>query len=144
MTAVIVVGLDASHDSDRALTAAARLAERTEHVLVAVYVAHLTAAAAADPLCSSILMTSLDEAIDHCHMACELSLARTDVHWTFEVRHGDPASALMQAGIDHDADCIVVGRRGPRPLANRLLGSVTTRLVLRADRPVLVVPPSPA
>jgi nucleotide-binding universal stress UspA family protein len=144
MAAVIVVGVDAFHHNERALTAAARLAERTDHVLVAVYVAHIPAAAAADPLCGSIIMTSLDDTVDHCHMACELSLARTDVHWTFEVRHGDPASALMQAGIDHDADCIVVGRRGSRPLAARLLGSVTKRLVLHADRPVLVVPPSHA
>jgi nucleotide-binding universal stress UspA family protein len=136
----IVVGIDGSPDSDRALTAAAELAERTQHDLVVVHVTHLPALVAADPVGAGMVVNALDDSVDHCHMSCELALAATNVPWAFEVRHGDPAAELLQAGEDHDAACIVVGRHGHRRLTRVLLGSVTNRLVLHADRTVLVVP----
>jgi nucleotide-binding universal stress UspA family protein len=86
-----------------------------------------------------MVVSALDDSVDHYHMSCELAPAATKVPWAFEVGHGDPAAELLQAGEAHDAACIV-GRHGHRRLTRVLLGSVSNRLVLHADRPVLVVP----
>ncbi len=141
MAGVIVVGTNASTNSDHALSVAARLAHSTDNTLVVVHVAHLPGAAVADSVGATTILASLDNTVDQCHIGCELTLATTGVRGTFEVRHGDPARALIDAGAQHGAVCIVVGRHGSRLVADRLLGSVTKRLVFHADRPVLIVPP---
>ena len=143
MATVILVGIDGSTDSERTLTAAADLARHTHHDLVAMHVARVPTMAAVDPFAASAVISALDDTVEHCHLSCELALASRAVAWTFEVRHGDPAAELLQAGLDHAAVCIVVGRRGHYHLTRRLLGSVTSRLLLHADRPVLVVPLRP-
>lgn len=141
---VILVGVDGSEHGDRALTVAAGLAATAGRRLVVVHVAHTPAVAAAAPTVGAgALVVSADELADHCHMYCELALAPTSVAWSFEVRHGSPAAELLRAATEFDAACIVVGRHGHGRLARLLLGSVTDRLVGHADRPVLVVPPSP-
>lgn len=48
------------------------------------------------------------------------------------------ATALLSAASD--ADLLVVGERGRRGLKLALLGSVTTEVLHRADRPIVVVP----
>lgn len=54
---------------------------------------------------------------------------------------GDPASVLLKVAEAEAAELIVVGTRGNRPLATALLGSVSSAVISRARRPVLVVPP---
>ena len=53
--------------------------------------------------------------------------------------HGEEAQAIIDVARDEDADIIVVGPRGLGRLQGLLLGSVTSKLVQLADRPVLVV-----
>jgi nucleotide-binding universal stress UspA family protein len=143
--AVIVVGVDGTSGAAAALAATAQLATGTGTGVVAVHVAHLSAIVAATPesLAVGEAVTANDELGDRCHIDCELALAGKGIAWTFELRHGDPASELSRAGDDHGAACIVVGRHGHRPIARLLLGSVTDRLVHHTNRPVLVVPPAP-
>lgn len=143
MASVIVVGVNASRESEQALATAAALAARTDHSLTVVYVAHLPATAAVDPVGAGAMIASLDEVVDQCHVLCELTLAGVEVAWTFEVRQGYPVGALIDAAHERQADCIVVGRGEHRRFPSRL-GSVASRLVQRAHRPVLVVPASAA
>ncbi len=139
---VLVVGVDGSPGGRHALAAAADLGAATGARLVAVHVEHVPAAVYAAPtIATGALAVANDLAADHAHVDCELALAGHDIAWTFETRHGDPATELQRAGDDHDAACIVVGRHGHRLLARVLTGSVTDRLVHHAHRPVLVVPP---
>jgi nucleotide-binding universal stress UspA family protein len=53
--------------------------------------------------------------------------------------HGEEARAIIDVARDVEADIIVVGPRGLGRLQGLLLGSVTSKLVQLADRPVLVV-----
>lgn len=141
---VLVVGVDGSAGAAGALAAAAQLARATHHQVVAVHVENVPAAVFAAPTVGAgDMVTAIDEGANQCHLGCELALAGTDIVWSFEVRAGDPATELVAAGRDHQAACIVVGRRGHSRLARLLVGSVTDRLVHHADRPVLVVPPTP-
>jgi len=50
-----------------------------------------------------------------------------------------PADALLEAASDADADEIVVGCRGLGRMESAL-GSVSSDLLRRADRPVVVIP----
>ena len=137
---VILVGVDGSEDADGVLEAAGRLAAATGRRLVVVHVAHAPAATASAPaLGMGALACYAEEVADRCHLSCELHFASMAIPWAFEVRPGDPAAELLQAAADHDAACIVVGGHGHRRLG-WLRPSVTDRLVMHADRPVLVVP----
>jgi len=137
---VVVVGVDGSQRSVQALVAAARLAAVTGNCIVAVHVVRAHSLAAAAPVSGAgALAVADDEVTDRSHMDCELVLAGVDVAWQFEVRHGDPATELAQAAVDHNATCVTIGRSLRRRV---VCGSRSTmkRLVRRCDRPVLIVP----
>jgi nucleotide-binding universal stress UspA family protein len=51
---------------------------------------------------------------------------------------GPPADALLRAAESHEADLIVIGRRGHGAAAERLLGSTSDSVTRRATVPVLV------
>jgi len=54
---------------------------------------------------------------------------------------GEPANALLKAAEERDADLVVVGARRHPGLAERLLGTVATEVVRRAECEVLIVRP---
>lgn len=143
MAGVILVGVDGSEYGDHALTVGAGIAATGGYRLVVLHIVRTTPAVAtvAPAIGTAALVTSADELADQCHLCCELALAPMSVAWSFEVRHGDPATELLRAAVELDAACIVVGRHGHGRLARFLLGSVTDRLVGHGDRPVVVVPP---
>lgn len=141
---VLVVGVDGSAAARHALNAAAELAAATAASLVAVHVMRVPVAAYVAPAAGAGELAVANElAADHAHFDCEPTLAGHDVPWTFETRHGDPATELQHAADAHAAACVVVGRHGHRLVTRVLTGSITDRLVHHAHRPVLVVPPPP-
>jgi nucleotide-binding universal stress UspA family protein len=60
-----------------------------------------------------------------------------------ELFEGNPAEQIVELARARDAPLIVVGSRGHGAVAGALLGSVSSAIIHRADRPVLVVPRSP-
>jgi nucleotide-binding universal stress UspA family protein len=53
---------------------------------------------------------------------------------------GKPARAIADRAADDDADLVVMGRRGRSGVKERLLGSITERVLRRVGPPVLTVP----
>ncbi|ELZ28877.1 UspA domain-containing protein [Halosimplex carlsbadense 2-9-1] len=53
-------------------------------------------------------------------------------------RYGDPASGILEAAADYDADMILLGGRKRSPLGSVLFGSVSQEVTLDAERPVVV------
>ncbi|MGW1222487.1 universal stress protein, partial [Streptomyces californicus] len=51
----------------------------------------------------------------------------------------DPVPALVNAAAEHGADLLVVGNRGLRSLAGRILGSVPADIARKAGLDVLIV-----
>jgi nucleotide-binding universal stress UspA family protein len=74
-------------------------------------------------------------------MAERLGQAGTPV--TAEHRSGPVVRGVLVFAEEQEADLIVVGATSRGPVARRVLGTVTARLVERSRRPVLVITPPP-
>jgi nucleotide-binding universal stress UspA family protein len=60
-----------------------------------------------------------------------------------EHRSGPVVRGVLVFAEEQEADLIVVGATTRGPVARRMLGTVTTRLIERSRRPVLVITPPP-
>lgn len=137
----IVVGVDGSDGSARALRWAVEEARRWDATVEAIHtwsppyagVGVESGWAIADPVLAEAATTLLDEAVD----AVDTSGLGQPVVRT--VRCGHPAATLLEAG--EDADLLVVGSRGLGGFGRLLLGSTSTQVVHHAPCPVVVVPP---
>lgn len=123
----ILVGYVDSEEARSALRAAERLAHASGALVRVVAVA--PQAHGRRDAEREALAANLDEAVG--------ALVRT-VAGEGVLVEGDPADALL-AETD-GTDLIVTGSRGYGPTRQVLLGSVTARLLSRADAPVLVMP----
>jgi len=59
---------------------------------------------------------------------------------TTQVEYGDPSEAILGAASAEDVDLVIMGARDRGPLARMLLGSVSSDLIARCPKPVMVVP----
>jgi nucleotide-binding universal stress UspA family protein len=134
----IVVGVDGSDASAEAATTAGRLAADLDAKVTAVYVRQVPMTVL--PFSAGVDISSYWEELER--LAAERAaeaLNRTGAPWRFEMRTGDPAIQLELAADEHGADLVVVGAHGHSVAHRLLLGSVSSRLVHHARRPVLVV-----
>jgi nucleotide-binding universal stress UspA family protein len=137
----IVVGLDGSDGSGRALNWALTLARDLGADVVAVH-AYPVAIPAPPPM--SFLMD--DEQIRK-----ELVTVMDD-EWTVPLRKaelphrsiveaGNPSDVIMRVADREHADLIVLGSRGRGGFKGLLLGGVSQQVTHYAQQPVVVVPP---
>jgi nucleotide-binding universal stress UspA family protein len=136
----IVVGVDGSLESRRALEVTATLAAALGARVDVLHARTLTGFGASsgalpppEPL--SETFAALEE---QSQAECAEVLERHQVAWAFAVRPGRPVDALLAVLEEAPVDLIVVGSRG-RGLASAL-GSTATDLLNRSPVPVLVVP----
>jgi nucleotide-binding universal stress UspA family protein len=135
----IVVGVDGSDASARAADMAGRLALNLDAKLTVVFVRQLPGVA---PSPFAMTMDFDNYWSDQERLASSRAAGVLDglgAAWRLEVRTGDPAVQLERAAEENDADLVVVGARGHSVARRLLLGSVSTRLLHHAHRPVLVV-----
>jgi nucleotide-binding universal stress UspA family protein len=139
----IVVGVDGSGHSQRALGWAVREAAVRQCALTVVVVHELFRGYAA--------LGAADA--DHADLAWRVdAAARRDIDEVLaslgevrpesvavEVRTGIPAEELL--GVAKDADMIVMGTRGAGGFTKLLMGSVSAQVTQYARCPVVVIPP---
>ena len=135
----IVVGVDSSEESVDAVRYAAGLAKDTGARLIVVHARTVppTWSTEFGPEPSVENYTETMEQL--AREQAEDALAGSDIPWEFRTVNGDPADALEQEAERSGADLVVVGSTGKGGVQRLLLGSVSTRLVHHAHRPVLVV-----
>jgi nucleotide-binding universal stress UspA family protein len=130
----IVVGYDGSDGAKRALDRAIALAgDDGQLTVVAAAEIHarpgFTEGARLDPSQLELRRTDLDEA--------KAILAERGVDAQMLEAQGDPGDVILESA--KDADLVVVGSRGLNPVQRLLLGSVSSKVVHRAESDVLVV-----
>lgn len=128
MEGPIVVGLDGSEGSGRALSWAIELAEATGSELVAAHAPRTGA--------PSTVREQAEEALEEW---CAPIRARGVPHQR-RVEVGEPRTALERVVDETDAALLVVGTRGLGPVQGLMLGSVAGYVVRYATRPIAVVP----
>jgi nucleotide-binding universal stress UspA family protein len=130
----VVVGYDGSDSAKRALERAATLAgEQGRLVVVAAAEPHartgITEGAHLDPSEIERRRNDLEEA--------KAFLSERGIEAETIEAQGDPGHVIVDAA--KDADLVVVGSRGLNPVQRLLLGSVSSKVVHRAESDVLVV-----
>jgi nucleotide-binding universal stress UspA family protein len=138
----VLVGIDGSQPSLRALDLASDLAELSAGELVAVAAVEETPVF---PLGPATTLTSEGERDAPGRAAAMLTAAceparRRGVRVETVCRRGIAAQVLLRSASALDVDLVVVGTRGVGAPDSPLLGSVSRRIVCEADTPVLVVP----
>jgi nucleotide-binding universal stress UspA family protein len=144
MPRLVVIGYDGSHDADLAVDfAAAKLGAETARV-VTVWETGLAAAEVAPALGAPRPEARFEEAARQTAdsgveraVAAGLSAEPEIVRGSGV---GEIARALLDVAEQHDADLVVVGRRGMGRIRSAVLGSVSDAVVRDGRRPVLVVP----
>lgn len=139
----IIVGLDGSHHSTRALGWAIKEGA-LQHAAVTVLAVHSVPASpwTGNP---TILSGESEELAKIRQLAEEMTQKVTSqlgesrpASVTVQAIAGYPAQALIEAS--RDADLVVVGSRGAGGFAHLLVGSVSSQVVQHAHCPVVVVP----
>ncbi|WP_043257095.1 universal stress protein [Streptomyces sp. Tu6071] len=141
---MIMVGTDGSESSFAAVESAARLAATCGAGLVIV--------CAYDPMEGSELVRAQDRLGTEAYQVVgsapaesglRIAADRARAQGAEQVRttavQGEPVAVLTRAARKHSADLLVVGNRGLRSLAGRILGSVPADIARKARLDVLIV-----
>ncbi|WP_419995761.1 universal stress protein [Streptomyces boninensis] len=140
----ILVGTDGSQSSLAAVAKAAELAADSQAKLVIVCAYYpmrgRDMARAQDQLGDEAYqIVGSAPAEDTLQTARDRALAHGAVDLQTIAVQGEPVPTLVRAGQDAAADLVVVGNRGLRSLAGRLLGSVPADVARRSGTDVLIV-----
>jgi nucleotide-binding universal stress UspA family protein len=141
----IVVGLDGSPNSERALDWALRHAAALQTSLTVIAVHEVAKSYWGDiPVigpADEALLDKLQQAADE---MTQRAASRVDGAGPASVRvramNGFVVKELVDAS--HDADLIVLGTRGASAFARLLLGSVSSEVIQHSACPVVIVPPA--
>lgn len=138
----ILIAVDGSAPSNRAIEAVARLAQRTGPInVVLINVRARLAPLAALPAAtrSDIAQAQLREQDDLIAAALDHARGLGLAIGTTRRAEGSPAPEIVAAAADCGADQIVLGTRGLGAIGNLFIGSTAQRVVHLADVPVLLV-----
>jgi nucleotide-binding universal stress UspA family protein len=137
----IVVGVDGSSESLRALDQAAELAEKQRAGggldLVVVHVRHNPWLAG--PEGQPAIKETLDSLEDGARRQAEAALAGRWLTWRYVVRTGDPARELVKEANEQHAAAITIGGHRHSVLGGALVHSVAASLVHEFDGSLLIV-----
>ena len=143
MTVKVVVGIDGSEESHRAVEWCADYAAGLGAEIVAVHAIDLPVIAS--PMATAIPMPQFSEVDREALKEVATKewcapLSERGVPFRVVVIDGNPALAIMEVAKDEDADLVVTGRRGRGGFTELVLGGTSYALTHHLNRPLLIVP----
>jgi nucleotide-binding universal stress UspA family protein len=136
----MVVGVDGSDNSFRALDQAVQLAKQFSSELIMVFVVHIPVTSYSyDVLGSLSVFNRLEEDGKDALAKCAEIASKAEVSSRTVLLSGDPAQGILDTATKEGADLLIVGSRGTGTLERLLIGSVSERVVRFSKCPVLVV-----
>jgi nucleotide-binding universal stress UspA family protein len=139
-TKQILIATDGSAGASVAVEEGVWLAKMLGAKVTFLAVARAPLAVLGDPYYQRALTADLAKARTAISSAIPVAQERR-VAYDTEILEGSPAAAILELARDRVADMIVVGSRGRGAVTGAVLGSVSSEVVHRADRPVLVARP---
>ena len=133
----MLVPVDGSEGSDRAIEQAITLASACGAKLNFLYVANINQLAINACLSDAILEAVTKAGSVILDRAMEMVPEGVDKEAFSET--GSPAVVILDFAMDNDMDLIVMGSRGLGPLKGIFMGSVSSYMVSRSKCPVLIV-----
>jgi nucleotide-binding universal stress UspA family protein len=137
----VVIATDGSDSAEQAVVAGARVARMLGTRALLVYVRP-----AIGPLGEPHYQEKVSEQMAYARTALDRAQAlvrEEECEADEEILEGTPAERIVELAQARDAPLITVGSRGLGAVTGALLGSVSSAIIHRADRPVLVVPRPP-
>ncbi len=141
----IVVATDGSPGAEKAVENAVRLAKALDEPLtvVAVWQVPVSHYAYGPVAWAPELAEAERERADRAVSAAAAAAAEAGVDVDVVVRQGMPVDEILRLADERDAGLIVLGSHGWGAVKRLWFGSVSTRVLHEAHRPVLVVPSDP-
>jgi nucleotide-binding universal stress UspA family protein len=137
----VIIATDGSESAEQAVVAGARVARTLGTNAVLVYVRP-----AIGPLGEPYYQEKLTEQMTYARASLDRGqtlVGQEGCEADAEILEGTAAEQIIELARARNAPLIVVGSRGLGAVAGALLGSVSSAIIHRADRPVLVVPKPP-
>jgi nucleotide-binding universal stress UspA family protein len=138
----ILIAVDGSTGSDRAVEQGLELAETAGAEVVFVFVRQPPMPILGSPYYQRCVTGELEHAQDALARA-HLAAREHGVVAASEILEGNAAHEIIEFAREREVDLIIVGSRGLGAVADAVLGSVSRAVVHESDRPVLVVPAAP-
>jgi nucleotide-binding universal stress UspA family protein len=135
---VLLVAIDGSATSLRALAYAAGLARRQGARLVCLYVRPFTAVAGIGAAAVTSMQAAHDEIVRELRETIESESQRLGLGARFVERHGSPFTEIVRLADELQADAVIVG--ASTKAGHRFVGSLAVHLVRVSRWPVTVVP----
>jgi nucleotide-binding universal stress UspA family protein len=133
----ILLAVDTSEHSRKAITTAAELAKTVSGEVHVFHVRPLVAAGRGGLFDVDLTEQEHNVAEEVCRELEEAGITATAQR--IAGYHGDTGRMIVRAADEKDSDLIVIGTRGHSEIPSVLLGSVAHKVVHLADRPVLIV-----
>jgi nucleotide-binding universal stress UspA family protein len=142
VTSKIVVGVDGSVPSERAVQWCAAHAPSFGAEVIVVHAIDVPISLAMGPYYAAPELTpqQREELRDVVGRDWCKPLADAGVAYRLALVNGRPAAAIIQTARNVQADLVVCGRRGHGGFAELLLGSTSHQLSHHLDRPLVIVP----
>lgn len=136
----ILVPVDGSENSDRAVDQAIDLAKKYRAELQLIHVVPVTTALVTGPEALAIDVSKQLESSGERILSAALSKVEgQELEAVTRLEHGQPADKVIEVAKDENFDVIVIGSRGLGRVARFFLGSVSDKVSHHAPCAVLIV-----
>lgn len=134
----ILLAVDGSHHSIRATEEAIKVSSLSSNSIITVVMVADYSNAKSDVLHSGSSV-ELDMNRRKKILPIEELLRKHSIKYRVEILHGVPGPAIVEFANKNNYELLVIGSRGLNGLQEMVLGSVSHKVVKRADCPVLIV-----